>query len=59
MPGMFYLAYIGSDGYPDLLITLALKSGKSLVLALLNRPCSLETSSQKQVDQKPRTFLLK
>ena len=29
MPGMFYLADIGSDGYPDLLITLALKSGKS------------------------------
>jgi hypothetical protein len=47
MPGHIYFGDITSDGFPDLTVTLMLKSGRSQVFALLNRQCTTETCSPK------------
>jgi len=59
MPGHFYFGDITSDGYPDLVVTVSLKSGKSQVLCLLNRPCTTETCSPKSISAKRRNFVQK
>jgi hypothetical protein len=59
MPAHIYFGDITSDGFPDLMVTLQLKSGKSHAYALLNNPCSQETCSIKQTQAKRRTFIYK
>lgn len=59
MPGRVYFGDITSDGFPDILVTLSLKSGKSKVFNLINHPCTNEICSFKQVQANRRTFLYK
>jgi hypothetical protein len=40
MPGQFYFGDITSDGFPDILFTVLLKSGKSKVVCLLSHECT-------------------